>query len=55
MHFAHGLHRTPPRPPPGSTDNNPYTHYSLLRTVEENFGLGNLGRGDANATVYKFK
>ncbi|MDA4123441.1 MAG: hypothetical protein OK456_09710 [Thaumarchaeota archaeon] len=28
-----------------------YTHYSLLATVEAIFGLGSLGRNDANATV----
>ncbi len=28
-----------------------YTHYSLLATVEAIFGLGNLGRNDATATV----
>jgi hypothetical protein len=27
-----------------------YNHYSLLRTVEDNWGLGNLGRHDATAT-----
>ncbi|KAF9103364.1 hypothetical protein BGX29_003456, partial [Mortierella sp. GBA35] len=31
-----------------TTDNTFYTHYSLLSTVEENWGLGNLGRNDAN-------
>ncbi|KAI8873702.1 phosphoesterase [Ramicandelaber brevisporus] len=35
---------------PGTTDGTAYTHYSLLRTIEDNFGLGNLGRGDASAT-----
>ncbi|KAF9378771.1 hypothetical protein CPB97_009376 [Podila verticillata] len=31
-----------------TTDSTYYTHYSLLSTVENNWGLGNLGRGDAN-------
>ncbi|KAF9130809.1 hypothetical protein BGW39_002654 [Mortierella sp. 14UC] len=31
-----------------TTDNIFYTHYSLLSTVENNWGLGNLGRNDAN-------
>lgn len=35
----------------GTTDNTFYTHYSALRTVELNWGLGSLGRGDANATL----
>jgi acid phosphatase len=38
----------------GSTDNNHYNHYSLLATVEQNWGLPNLGRGDATATVFAF-
>jgi len=39
---------------PGSQDANEYNHYSLLRTVEANWGLGNLGRNDADATPIKF-
>jgi len=34
---------------PGLVSNAPYTHYSLLRTVEDAFGLGTLGRDDAHA------
>jgi len=34
---------------PGGSDRTKYTHYSLLRTVEENFALGNMGRNDATA------
>ena len=34
-----------------TTDNTFYTHYSALRTVELNWGLGSLNRGDANATL----
>lgn len=34
---------------PGSTSNAPYTHYSILRTVEEALGIGTLGREDATA------
>jgi acid phosphatase len=33
---------------PGDT-NQPYTHYSLLRLVEETFALGTLGKEDAKA------
>jgi len=35
---------------PKQTISTTYTHYSLLRTVEDNFSLGNLGRKDATAT-----
>lgn len=35
----------------GTTDNTFYTHYSTLNTVEQNWGLGNLGQQDANKTV----
>jgi len=34
----------------GYTSTIPYDHYSLLATIEDIFGLGNLGRSDANAT-----
>ena len=32
----------------GTTDNTFYTHYSCLSTVQANWGLYNLGRGDVN-------
>lgn len=35
----------------GTTDNTFYTHYSTIKTVELNWGLGSLGKGDANATL----
>ncbi|KAI0657500.1 phosphoesterase family-domain-containing protein [Cubamyces menziesii] len=35
----------------GTTDPTFYTHYSALSTVEANWGLGALGRGDSNATL----
>ncbi|KAI0672284.1 phosphoesterase family-domain-containing protein [Trametes maxima] len=35
----------------GTTDSTFYTHYSALSTVEANWGLAALGRGDANATL----
>ncbi|KAF9111153.1 hypothetical protein BGX27_005334 [Mortierella sp. AM989] len=34
-----------------TTDDTYYTHYSLLSTVESNWGLGNLGRNDVNTTL----
>lgn len=35
----------------GTTDSTYYTHYSPLSTVEANWGLGSLGRGDTNKCV----
>ena len=35
---------------PGSTSNMSYNHSSLLRTIEDNFALGNLGQNDASAS-----
>ncbi|KAF9351739.1 hypothetical protein BGX26_010328 [Mortierella sp. AD094] len=34
-----------------TTDNTFYTHYSLLSTIESNWGLGNLGRNDVNKNL----
>lgn len=34
----------------GKTDDTPYNHYSLLRTVEDNFQLGTLGREDLRSS-----
>jgi len=39
----------------GTIDRSPYTHYSLLRTVEENWSLGSLGREDAKSTAFGFR
>lgn len=39
----------------GSKDETLYDHYSLLATVERNWGLPNLGRGDSNATIFSFQ
>ncbi|KAI6040767.1 phosphoesterase family-domain-containing protein [Pisolithus marmoratus] len=41
----------------GTIDNTFYTHYSTLSTVQNNWGLDNLGQQDCNATlanVFKF-
>ncbi|GAA5873818.1 hypothetical protein JCM1840_002080 [Sporobolomyces johnsonii] len=35
----------------GTTDSTFYTHYSSLSTVEANWALGSLGRGDTNKTL----
>ncbi|KAJ3157227.1 hypothetical protein HDU89_002639 [Geranomyces variabilis] len=37
----------------GKTDASSYSHYSLLRTIEDNWSLGSLNRGDATAPVFK--
>jgi hypothetical protein len=36
---------------PGATNGTRHDHYSLLRTIEENYGVGTLGREDAKATA----
>jgi hypothetical protein len=35
----------------GATNGTRYDHYSLLRTIEENYDVGSLGREDARATA----
>jgi hypothetical protein len=37
----------------GTEDSGFYTHYSVLSTVESNWGLANLGRYDVGANVFK--
>jgi len=37
----------------GTTDDTFYTHYSILSTLENNFGLPNLGRYDVGANVFQ--
>lgn len=39
---------------PGTVEDGTYNHYSLLRTVEENFQLGTLGRNDQEAERFGF-
>jgi hypothetical protein len=36
----------------GAQDNTHYTHYSLTRTLEDNWGLASLGRNDASTTPF---
>lgn len=38
----------------GSSRHEPYTHYSLLRSIQDNFELGSQGRNDAPARPYWF-
>jgi len=35
----------------GNTDGTRYNHYSLMKAVEDNWGLGSLGRNDTTATA----
>ena len=39
---------------PNTVESTRYDHYSLLRTVEENFGLGTLNRNDLAADWFRF-
>ncbi|KAI0442720.1 phosphoesterase family-domain-containing protein [Xylaria telfairii] len=36
----------------GTTDSTRYNHYSLIKTVEDNWALGNLGQNDVNAVSF---
>jgi hypothetical protein len=36
----------------GTTNGTKYNHYSLTKTVEQNWGLGNLGANDVNAAAF---
>jgi len=36
----------------GTTEGSSYTHFSITRSIEKNFGLGNLGRKDVGATDF---
>jgi hypothetical protein len=38
----------------GTQDDTLYTHYSILSTLEANWGLPNLGRYDVGANVFRF-
>ncbi len=35
----------------GSISKKPYTHYSILKTIEQSWDLGTLGKNDASATA----
>jgi hypothetical protein len=39
---------------PGTVIETPYNHYSLLRTIEENFQLGTLQKNDEHASWFQF-
>ncbi|CAM0141708.1 hypothetical protein VKS41_007764 [Umbelopsis sp. WA50703] len=42
------------KPSANYTDNTRYDHYSILATIEDNWGLENLGQNDVNATVFNW-
>ncbi|CAG8576445.1 6829_t:CDS:1 [Acaulospora morrowiae] len=46
------LFGSPVKPNPTHNDSTPYTHYSVLKTVEDNWNLGSLGRNDTKATPF---
>lgn len=37
---------------PGTVDSTPYTHYSILATLQKQWGLSTLGTNDENATPF---
>ncbi|MGA9994542.1 MAG: alkaline phosphatase family protein [Pyrinomonadaceae bacterium] len=39
---------------PGGFEEGCYNHYSLLRTIEKNFGLSHLGKNDAQSNWFQF-
>ncbi len=39
---------------PGTCESEPYNHYSLIRTIEENFALGTLAKNDASSNWFRF-
>lgn len=39
---------------PGGFEEGCYNHYSLLRTIEKNFGLAHLGKNDAHSNWFQF-
>jgi hypothetical protein len=36
----------------GTSNDTKYNHYSILKTVENNWDLGNLGQNDEKATAF---
>jgi hypothetical protein len=39
---------------PGTVDKTKYDHYSMLKTIEDNWDLGDLGRHDKAAIPFNF-
>ena len=40
--------------PPGTVVQTPYNHYSLIRTIERNYEIGDLGKNDRAANWFRF-
>lgn len=38
---------------PGTSFDRPYNHYSLIKTIEKNFALGDLGKNDRDANWFR--
>ncbi len=38
---------------PGTSDPTPFNHYSLIKTIERNYGLGDLGKNDRAANWFR--
>ncbi|CAG8543009.1 9404_t:CDS:2 [Paraglomus brasilianum] len=51
-HIFASLLGSPVKPGGPHTDMTNYTHYSILKTLEDNWGLDNLGRNDTTATAF---
>ncbi|RIA97027.1 phosphoesterase family-domain-containing protein [Glomus cerebriforme] len=43
---------SPVQPNKSHDDGTPYTHYSIAKTIEENWGLNSLGRNDTTANPF---
>lgn len=39
---------------PGTVDDTPYNHYSLIKTIEKNFDLGSLKKNDKDSNWFRF-
>ncbi|RIB13744.1 phosphoesterase family-domain-containing protein [Gigaspora rosea] len=51
-HIYSALYGTPVKNNTDHNDTTHYSHYSYLRTVEDNWNLGSLGRNDSNAIAF---
>ena len=39
---------------PGTEIDTPFNHYSLMKTIENNFGIGSLKKNDQDANYFRF-
>ncbi|CAG8799035.1 27747_t:CDS:2, partial [Dentiscutata erythropus] len=51
-HIYSAIYGSPVQNNSDHNDTTKYNHYSFLRTVEDNWNLGSLGRNDTNATAF---